>query len=83
MSAPSPENLYEVLELAAVAHHNYQTEYLNGKNDDQWPGWYAAYTLGRLGDFITPTLLTRLLETAPMDADWSRSAANHIVHHLI
>jgi hypothetical protein len=43
--------------------------------------WYAAYVLGRLGDFTTPTLLTQwLLEV--QDERWFKKAAEYIVGRL-
>lgn len=82
MSTPSQDDLCKALRAAGSAHHDYQTNFLNGKNDEQWPGWYAAYVLGRLGDFVTPTVLTQWLLAAPMAEDWSLSASEFVTQRL-
>ena len=46
---------------AGQAHHDYEAHFLRGVRDEHWAGWYAAYVLGRLGDFTTPTMLTQQL----------------------
>ena len=56
--------------------------YLDGKRDTQWAGWYAAYVLGQLGEFATPTALTHWLENLSSKTDWPSAAAEH-VHHQI
>lgn len=35
------EELVELLEQAAEAHHVYEEE--RGETDDTWPRWYATY----------------------------------------
>jgi len=44
--------LIEAIQSAKQAHHEYETSLLIGKRDPDWAGWYAAYLLGRLGDFV-------------------------------
>ena len=78
MSHPSREELVGALQAAAAAHHDYETGALGGVHDEQWPGWYAAYVLGRVGDFVTPTVLSRWLASAPSSEDWARSAADYV-----
>ena len=78
MSNPSREELVEAINAASAAHHEYETNALRGERDEQWAGWYAAYVLGRLGDFAAPSALTELLSTTPGSDDWAASAAAHI-----
>ncbi len=78
MSTPTEQQLTETLSAAGSAHHEYETHSLGGERDEHWAGWYAAYVLGRLGDFTTPTSLTRWLEEVSGEGDWSKNAAAHI-----
>jgi len=78
MKDPSREKLVKALQAASTAHHDYQTNVLQGVRDEQWAGWYAAYVLGRLGDFVTPTTLAAWLAAAPASDDWSSTAADYI-----
>ena len=78
ISAPTIAELREALSAAGDAHHEYESSFLSGVRDEQWAGWFAAYVLGRVGDFITPTLLTRLLEEVSNEGDWSQNAADHV-----
>jgi len=55
---------------ASKSHHNYEENALDGVRDENWSGWYAAYVLGRLGDFTSPSELSRLLESVSGDGDW-------------
>lgn len=79
---PTEDELIETLEAAGHAHHDYESNYLKGVRDEQWPGVYAAYVLGRLGDFTTPTRLARWLEEAPSEANWAVGAARHVLDEL-
>ena len=72
---PSHDALAAALRAAGAAHHEYETRFLDGVRDEQWPGWYAAYVLGRLGDFATPTHLAGWLEEAALEGDWAANAA--------
>ncbi len=82
VNTPSNEQLKQALEAASNAHHDYQSNVLSGKHDQQWPGWYAAYILGRLGDFVSSSQLTILLENVPGDGDWNDSASKYILKNL-
>ena len=73
------EDLTAALAAAGSAHHDYESRFLGGVRDEQWPGWYAAYVLGRLGDFVTPTELSGWLEAAPLGGDWSSDAAAFVL----
>ena len=77
----SADQLSAALEAAAHAHHDYQENALGGERDEQWPGWYAAYVLGRLGDFTTPSELSRWLSEANGE-DWTAAATSHVRKQL-
>ena len=81
MTNPTKDALITALGAAGSAHHDYEASYLAGQPDAQWAGWYAAYTLGRLGDFPTPTRLARWLEAADGD-DWADAAADTVLAGL-
>ncbi len=80
---PTDEALLAALKDAGHAHHNYETHYLKGEHDKFWAGWYAAFVLGRLGDFTTPTDLTLWLESVPSENDWFDDAVNYIKQQLM
>lgn len=82
MDTPSLEEIVAALKAAAAAHHDYEKNALGGVADKHWPGWYAAYVLGRLGDVATPTVLAGWLSSAPASDDWSSSAANYVAQRL-
>jgi len=69
------------LRAAGRAHHGYESNALGGVRDEQWPGWYAAYVLGRLGDFAPPTRLAAWLE-AVEGSDWWGEAAKRVTAEL-
>ena len=79
---PNKEELQKALAAAGSAHHDYESNYLDGKRDEQWSGWYAAFVIGRLGDFATPTALTNWLEEVTGDGDWSENAADLVTAKL-
>ena len=79
---PSKEDLRGALTAAGAAHHEFEQNFLKGVRDEQWPGWYAAYVLGSLGDFASPSMFTEWLESAPGGEDWSSSAAAHVAEQL-
>lgn len=81
-SIPSKGDLIEALNNAASAHHDYEKNVLKGIRDEQWAGFYAAYVLGRLGDFAAPSNLTILLEESPGTEDWSDSVAEYVLRKL-
>ncbi len=76
---PTEEQLRKTLSAAGIAHHDYQSNFLKGVRDEQWAGWYSAYVLGRLSDFTTPSLLTRLLVEVSGEGDWSQNAAVYVL----
>lgn len=79
MSHPSQDELAQALAAAGSAHHDYEQVSLRGKRDELWSGFYAAYALGRLGDFVPPSALSSWLEEAPAGDHWPTSAAAHVV----
>ena len=81
MTLPSRDTLVAALQAAGSAHHDYETNHLGGQRDEHWAGWYAAYVLGRTGDFTTPTRLTVCLETVAGD-DWAEAAASAVLDSL-
>ena len=79
---PTQQMLKKTLVAAARAHHEFQTNYLAGVRHEQWAWWYAAYLLGRLGDFTEPTLLTNWLFEVTEESDWFGKAAEHIISRI-
>ena len=77
-SVPTKQQLMETLIAAAKAHHEFQTNFLNGVRHEQWAWWYSAYVLGRLNDFTTPTLLTKWLNEVTDEKGWFKGAAEHV-----
>ena len=78
--SPSLATIEAALADAAAAHHDYEAKFLGGERDEHWPGFYAAFVLGRLGDFASPTTLTEWIRDAPADAEnWPASTAAFIV----
>ena len=82
MQKPSREELVKALRAASIAHHDFEMNVLHGVRDEQWAGWYAAYVLGRLGDFVSASTLSNWLSNAPASDDWPHSAATHIEEQL-
>lgn len=80
--SPTEIDLKEALAAAGRAHHDFESRYLGGVRDEAWSGWYAAYALGRLGDFALPTDLARWLEAAPTGGDWAGGAARAVLARL-
>lgn len=78
----SRKALEGALKAAGSAHHDYEQNALGGTRDEHWAGFYSAYVLGRLGDFVTTSVLVELLEDAPEDDDWAVSAAEYILTNL-
>ncbi|MGB0387150.1 MAG: hypothetical protein ACPGWR_20220 [Ardenticatenaceae bacterium] len=79
---PSVTALQAALSAAGSAHHEYEQHYLNGVRDELWSGFYAAYVLGKLGDFVAPTQLARWLESAPNANNWAAGAAAYVFEQL-
>ena len=69
-------DLAEVLSAAGSAHHEYQQTALKGVRDELWAGFYAAFVLGRLGDFTAASRLAALLEEVDASS-CSEAAAEH------
>ena len=82
MNNPTIEELITTLKAAGEAHHEYESSYLKGEHDEAWAGWYAAFVIGRLGSFTTPSHLTDLLATTPSAEDWFTAAAEHALSKL-
>ena len=78
LDEPSREELVKAIQAASAAHHEFEANVLHGERDEQWAGWYAAYMLGRLGDFVSASTLTEWVSTAPDSDEWSSTAASHI-----
>ncbi len=81
-ATPSRKTLAEALNAAGIAHHDYEQNALGGTRDEHWAGFYGAYVLGRLGGFVTASVLVGFLEDAPEDGDWAVSAAEYILDTL-
>jgi len=71
------------LSAAGSAHHEFEQNFLKGNRDEYWAGWYAAYVLGRLGEFTTPTQLTKWLEEAQGEGEWDDFAADYVIEKLV
>ena len=82
MSHPSHESLERALADAGSAHHDYEQVALGGERDELWPGFYAAYVLGRVGDFVSPSSLSQWLNEAPSGDNWADSAASYVLANL-
>ena len=74
--------MVSALKAAGSAHHHYQTGFLKGVRDEYWAGWYAAYALGRLGDFIDPSKLTECLLADAGEGDWSENIAEIVLSKI-
>ncbi len=74
--------LRAALDDAAKAHHDYETAVPKGERDRQWPGFYAAYVLGRLHDFMIPSELVGILESVETTGGLSEAAAGTIVKDM-
>jgi hypothetical protein len=79
---PSHTLLAAALAAADAAHDDYERGALKGVVDQQWAGFYAAYVLGRLGEFAQPTRLSVLLSEVDADSDWPETAAEHVLMKL-
>jgi len=79
---PAIEELEKALSEAGAVHHEYETVTLNGIRDQLWSGFYSSYVLGKLGNFTRPSVLSRLLESAPESDNWAKSAAE-TVHKIL
>ena len=82
MSQPSRDELAVALADAGDAHHDYEQVSLGGKRDELWPGFYAAYALGRLGNFVRPSTLSSWLVEAPAGEHWPTAAADYVLERM-
>ena len=82
MLQPSRGELISALKGAGATHHDYEQISLGGKRDEMWPGFYAAFVLGRLGDFAAASKLTAMLEQAPASDAWANSTADYVLEHI-
>ncbi len=78
----SKEKLQETLAQAGQSHHEYETTTLNGIRDENWAAYYTGFILGRMGDFVKPSILIQWLSDAPLVKDWPESTARIIVEKL-
>ena len=79
--ATAETQLTETLIAAADAHHEYETVTLHGELDKQALGWYAGYTIGRLGDFTTPSNLATWLTETHVKDKYAIAAKNVFNHY--
>jgi uncharacterized protein len=79
---PSDSAIAEALSAAGSAHHQYEQTALKGVRDELWAGFYAAFVLGRLGDFTAASRLAALLEEVDAPSNWSQAAAEHVATTL-
>jgi hypothetical protein len=79
---PTHALLAAALAAADAAHDEYERGALKGVVDQQWAGFYAAYVLGRLGEFAPATRLSVLLSEVDVESDWSEAAAEHVLIKL-
>lgn len=70
--------LITALDDAGRAHHEFESVALGGDRDPLWAGFYGAYVLGRLGDFMDPSALAALLENVDGEP-WSEVAADAVI----
>ena len=79
---PTREALEDALSAAVTAHEDYESVVLRGMVDDRWPGFCAAYVIGRFGDFVPAGRLATLLEEVDAEGDWATAAADHVMTKL-
>ncbi len=79
---PQFSELAAALKAAGSAHHEYEQTVLNGVFDEQWPMFYPAFLLGRVGEFTTPSALTSWLKEVPTDGAWTDMAADYVINRL-
>lgn len=72
------DDLITALDAAAAAHHEFEEVALDGQRDELWAGFYAAYVLGRLGNFLPPSVLAEILGNVS-DEPWSEAAADDVM----
>ena len=82
MNLPTDADLKQALVDAGSAHHDFEQVVLKGIRDEIWAGFYAAFVLGRLGDFTSASVLSQWLEAAPMEDNWAASASRYVLEQL-
>lgn len=82
MDRPDRDGLEAALRAAGSAHHDYEQVTLKGERDELWPGFYAAFVLGRVGDFVASSTLNDWLSEATDGDDWAASAADYVIARL-
>lgn len=75
------DELIAALASAGTAHHEFEKHALHGERDELWAGFYAAYVLGRLGDFLPPSTLAEILESVS-GQPWEEAAADRVLSRL-
>jgi hypothetical protein len=81
-NVPTMEELTDALKAAGAAHHEYEQTVLKGVRHEEWALFYAAYVLGRLGDFAPPGITTKWLTEAPLTENWAESAAAYVLSEM-
>ena len=79
---PSRTALASALANADALHDEYERVALKGVVDVAWAGFYAAYVLGRVGDFVEASRFAALLEEVDADTDWPGTAAEYVLTKL-
>lgn len=79
---PSKSAIIVALVAANLLHDEYERVVLKGFVDEHWAGFYAAYLLGRLGEFAAPSRLAQLLAEVEEGDDWAPAAAEHLLTKL-
>ena len=79
MKYPTKTQLIAALDRAGELHHAYEKAHLGGSRDEHWSGFYAAYVLGRYGDFQKIESLAGQLERVPVSSNWSKDAAETLL----
>jgi hypothetical protein len=79
---PSRATLEAAFAAADAAHDEYERVVLKGVADKQWPGFFAAYVLGKLGEFTPASRLAILIEEVEATSDWPAAAADHVLMKL-
>ncbi len=79
---PTRTLLADALTAAGEAHDEYERVILKGVVDVHWSGFYTAYVLGAVGDFVEASRLATLLEEVDTADDWAEVAADHVLMKL-
>ncbi|MEJ0013532.1 MAG: hypothetical protein WDM94_13110 [Bauldia sp.] len=79
---PDRDTLADALAIADAVHEEYERSALKGMGDDKWPGFFAAFVIGRLGEFVAASRLALLLEEVEESEEWPRVAADYVLMKL-